>query len=114
MDVVTLSEVTQGLALLQVQGDLEAGLKLVGVGIAAGTAVSWTITKRQWTSWRLPSSNAGPPGKQTGPILPRQRHRAVRQTPVSCSSRNPMRSRLNSSGFSTWGVWPQSGMTSSR
>jgi F-type H+-transporting ATPase subunit c len=39
MDVVTLSEVTQGLALLQVQGDVEAGLKLVGVGIAAGTAV---------------------------------------------------------------------------
>jgi F-type H+-transporting ATPase subunit c len=39
MDVVTLSEVTQGLALLQVRGDVEAGLKLVGVGIAAGTAV---------------------------------------------------------------------------
>jgi F-type H+-transporting ATPase subunit c len=39
MDVVTLSEVTQGLALLQERGDVEAGLKLVGVGIAAGTAV---------------------------------------------------------------------------
>ena len=39
MDVVRLSEVTQGLVLLQVQGDVEAGLKLVGVGIAAGTAV---------------------------------------------------------------------------
>jgi F-type H+-transporting ATPase subunit c len=39
MDVMALSEVTQGLALLQVQGDVEAGLKLVGVGIAAGTAV---------------------------------------------------------------------------
>jgi len=34
MDVMTLSEVTQGLALLQVQGDVEAGLKLVGVGVA--------------------------------------------------------------------------------
>jgi hypothetical protein len=110
MEVVTLSEVTQGLALLQVQGDVEAGLKLVGGGYSG----QLYITKRPWTSWRLPSSNAGPPGKQTGPILPRQRHRAVRQTPVSCSSRNPMRSRLNSSGFSTWGVWPQSGMTSSR
>jgi hypothetical protein len=32
MEVVTLSEVTQGLALLQVQGDVEAGLKLVGGG----------------------------------------------------------------------------------
>jgi F-type H+-transporting ATPase subunit c len=39
MDVMALSEVTQGLALLQVQSDVEAGLKLVGVGIAAGTAV---------------------------------------------------------------------------
>jgi F-type H+-transporting ATPase subunit c len=27
------------MALLQLQGDVEAGLKLVGVGIAAGTAV---------------------------------------------------------------------------
>jgi F-type H+-transporting ATPase subunit c len=27
------------MALLQLQGDIEAGLKLVGVGIAAGTAV---------------------------------------------------------------------------
>jgi F-type H+-transporting ATPase subunit c len=39
MDVMALSEVTQGLVMLQVQGDIEAGLKLVGVGIAAGTAV---------------------------------------------------------------------------
>ncbi|MBA2715012.1 MAG: ATP synthase F0 subunit C [Rubrobacteraceae bacterium] len=46
MDVVALFEVTQALALLQVQGDVEAGLKLVGdglklvgVGVAAGTAV---------------------------------------------------------------------------
>jgi F-type H+-transporting ATPase subunit c len=34
-----LSEVTRALALIHVQGDVEAGLKLVGVGIAAGTAV---------------------------------------------------------------------------
>ena len=39
MDVVAFSEVTQALALFQVQGDVEAGSKLVGVGIAAGTAV---------------------------------------------------------------------------
>lgn len=39
MDVVTLLGSIQALALLQVQGDVEAGLKLVGVGIAAGTAV---------------------------------------------------------------------------
>lgn len=43
MDVVMLSEVTQALGLLQMQGDVEAGLKaglkLVGVGVAAGTAV---------------------------------------------------------------------------
>ena len=37
MDVVMLFGGT--LALLQVQGDVGAGLKLVGVGIAAGTAV---------------------------------------------------------------------------
>ena len=39
MDLMALSEVTRGLALIQVRGDVEAGLKLVGVGIAAGAAV---------------------------------------------------------------------------
>ncbi len=39
MDVVAFSGVMQSLALLQMRGDVEAGLKLVGVGIAAGTAV---------------------------------------------------------------------------
>jgi F-type H+-transporting ATPase subunit c len=39
MDIVALFGGLQALALLQVQGDVEAGLKLVGVGIAAGTAV---------------------------------------------------------------------------
>ncbi len=39
MDVVALSEATRALALIQMQGNVEAGLKLVGVGIAAGTAV---------------------------------------------------------------------------
>ncbi len=39
MDVMALFAGLQSLALLQVQGDVEAGLKLVGVGVAAGTAV---------------------------------------------------------------------------
>lgn len=39
MDMVAFSGGMQVLALLQMRGDVEAGLKLVGVGIAAGTAV---------------------------------------------------------------------------
>ena len=39
MDMVAHFGGMQALALLQMQGDVEAGLKLVGVGIAAGTAV---------------------------------------------------------------------------